>query len=51
VKEEVADDLGLAVHEEGEHGGHEVPDEDLVVVEHLRALESSSVPVPMGSPQ
>ena len=51
MKEEVADDLGLAVHEEGEHGGHEVPDEDLVVVEHLRALESSSATVPMGSPQ
>jgi hypothetical protein len=51
VKEEVADDLGLAVHEEGEHGGHEVPDEDLVVVEHLRALGSSSATVPTGSPQ
>jgi hypothetical protein len=51
VKEEVADDLGLAVHEEGERRGHEVPDEDLVVVEHLRALGSSAATVPMGSPQ
>jgi hypothetical protein len=38
VKEEVADDLGLAAHEEGERGGHEVPDENLVIVEHLHAL-------------
>lgn len=38
MKEEVADDLGLAAHEEGKRGGHEVPDEDLVVVERLRAL-------------
>jgi hypothetical protein len=38
-------------HEEGEHGGHEVPDEDLVVVEHLRALGSSATTVPRGSPQ
>jgi hypothetical protein len=38
VKEEVADDLGIAAHEEGERGGHEVPNEDLVIVEHLHAL-------------
>jgi len=38
VEKEVADDLGLAAHEEGERGGHEIPDEDLIVVERLRGL-------------
>jgi hypothetical protein len=38
MEKEVADDVGLATHEEGERGRHEVPDEDLVVVERVRAL-------------
>lgn len=38
MEKEIADDLGLAAHEEGECRGYKVPDEDLVVIERLRAL-------------